>query len=152
MFTFIETTQAEALIIANEWHYAKPYDFYDIQSDEEDYEEFTHSDTRKNTYSVFDDTHDLIGYITFNVSDSIEIGLGMKPNLTGIGLGESFLNSTLLFIHSLYPSINKFTLKVATFNERAIKVYKRCGFKEKQKIMMDTNGSIYEFLEMEVEL
>lgn len=150
MYSFNETTQEEALIIANEWHYEEPYNFYDLQADIEDYEEFIHPETRKNTYSVFRDDNELIGYITFNNNcDSIEIGLGMKPNLTGKGLGECFLNNSIMFTQTLFPSMNRITLRVASFNKRAIKVYKRCGFKEVGKITMDTNGSSYEFTEME---
>lgn len=35
---------------------------------------------------------------------------------------------------------------MATFNQRAIKVYRKVGFKDIDSFMQDTNGNIYEFL------
>lgn len=148
MYKFREITQEEALVIADEWHYENPYSFYDIQADQEDYEEFINPDTRENTYVAFNEENELIGYIAFSVNDSIEIGLGLNPNYTGKGFGKIFLMEAISFISSYYPSLNKYSLKVAAFNKRAIEVYKRCGFKEVDTLMMATNGSVYEFIEM----
>jgi ribosomal-protein-alanine N-acetyltransferase len=38
---------------------------------------------------------------------------------------------------------------VATFNERAIKVYEGVGFVRGRTYCHETNGGVYEFLEME---
>jgi [ribosomal protein S18]-alanine N-acetyltransferase len=38
---------------------------------------------------------------------------------------------------------------VATFNERAIKVYEGVGFVHGRTYRHETNGGVYEFLEME---
>jgi [ribosomal protein S18]-alanine N-acetyltransferase len=46
-------------------------------------------------------------------------------------------------------SPKKITLSVATFNQRAIKVYRKMGFKELDTFMQDTNGDTYEFIRME---
>ena len=39
---------------------------------------------------------------------------------------------------------------VAAFNERAIKVYRSCGFVVSRDFLQSTNGGVYEFLEMKI--
>jgi [ribosomal protein S18]-alanine N-acetyltransferase len=46
-----------------------------------------------------------------------------------------------------FPEV--FRLAVATFNERAIKVYEGVGFVQGRIYRHETNGWVYEFLEME---
>ena len=60
---------------------------------------------------------------------SIDIGLGIKPNLCSKGLGFNFLCEGINFAKNklLAKSIR---LTVASFNKRAIKVYKRAGFEK----------------------
>lgn len=42
----------------------------------------------------------------------------------------------------------KITLSVATFNQRAIKVYKNIGFQPVNTFLQKTNGDVYEFMNM----
>jgi ribosomal-protein-alanine N-acetyltransferase len=73
----------------------------------------------------------------------------MKPDVTGQGKGLDFLLEGLDFAKKKFDP-NSFTLSVATFNQRAIKVYKRAGFKPLEEYMQDTNGDRYEFLRMKL--
>lgn len=58
-----------------------------------------------------------------------EIGLGLRPDLTGCGLGESFLRACLHFASEVLGA-RSYTLAVAACNRRAITVYERAGFQE----------------------
>ncbi len=81
---------------------------------------------------------------------NVKIGLGMKPELTGKGMGLDFLKAGLSYAISKYnPKV--ITLLVATFNERAIKVYKKAGFESVETFNQDINGSRFEFLKMKYE-
>ena len=72
----------------------------------------------------------------------------MRPDLTGKGNGREFLTTAMELIASKFkPEL--ITLSVATFNQRAIRVYRKSGFKDAEIFMQDTNGSTYEFLKME---
>ncbi|PFU36485.1 GNAT family N-acetyltransferase, partial [Bacillus cereus] len=61
--------------------------------------------------------------------DVIDIGLGMKPDLTGKGMGEMFFQAGIAFAAKEFNS-KMFRLSVATFNTRAITLYKNIGFQQ----------------------
>lgn len=71
----------------------------------------------------------------------------MKPELTGRGNGLEFTKVGVEYAVLKYNP-QEITLSVATFNERAIKVYKKAGFTAVATFMQDTNGSRFEFLKM----
>lgn len=140
--------QSEVLEIADRWKYDGEYAFYDMTADPEDYQEIISPELRGDRYfSVFDrDT--LIGF--FCVEQG-ELGLGLRPDLTGQGRGGAFLAEILDFVRENYE-FEKIRLSVASFNQRAIKVYKRAGFTETGFAEIPTNGGIYEFTLMELKL
>ena len=100
-------------------------------------------------FGVADAAGGLIGYFSFKPKDegSLEIGLGLRPDLTGRGLGASFLAAGLEFARARFEP-TRFVLSVATFNERAITVYERAGFVSERVYMHRTNGGQWEFVEM----
>ncbi|KHE67478.1 GNAT family N-acetyltransferase [Halobacillus sp. BBL2006] len=145
---WIRMPQEDAEMIAT-WKYPEPYSFYDMTADEEDYEEFIHPEKRsEHTYSVYEDGK-LIGFFTIIPTDSltVDLGLGLRPDLTGKGYGRRFLEEGIEFAKFHY-STEKFTLSVAAFNKRAIEVYRRVGFRKIKVFMQSTNGSEYEFVKM----
>ncbi|HWS80642.1 MAG TPA: GNAT family protein [Rubrobacter sp.] len=131
------------------WHYDPPYDFYDATSDPDDLEELLDPKRRKDAYfSVFDDEGVLVGFFQFERDNkTVDVGLGMRPDLTGRGLGIGYLLAGLKFARRRY-SPERFTLSVATFNERAILVYERAGFRRDTIYKHNTDGGEYLFLSM----
>jgi RimJ/RimL family protein N-acetyltransferase len=99
-------------------------------------------DPRYNYHAVTDPDGVLVGYFCFGVDatvpagrrlnlyaeDALDVGLGMRPDLTGRGLGLDFVRAGLDFARKVYAPA-AFRLTVATFNQRAISVYERAGFK-----------------------
>ena len=100
-------------------------------------------------FGVEDGTGALVGYFSFKPRDArtIELGLGLRPDLTGRGLGASFLAAGMEFARAHFAPA-RFVLSVATFNERAIKVYERAGFVRERTYMHSTNGGEWEFVHM----
>ena len=147
-FHFARLSQEEAEAIAG-WHYPEPYSFYDWTADPDDLRELLDPALRGEAYwAVMDDADELVGHFSFKPKEgAVEIGLGLRPDLTGRGLGASFLAAGLEFARARF-SPQRFTLAVATFNERAITVYERAGFGRDRVYMHSTAGAEWEFLEM----
>jgi len=126
------------------WRYEPPYDFYNGEDDPvQNAERF---------FLVRDDTGDLLGFYYFEERpDAVEIGLGLRPDLTGRGLGLQFFHDGVSFAKRTFGE-KHVVLNVAAFNDRAITVYRRAGFRETGRHMrrFDRWGEV-EFVEMEEE-
>ncbi len=99
-------------------------------------------------FVVFDDANERAGIFTFiQRGTAIEIGLAMRPDLTGRGLGLDFVEDGLDFARDRYAP-TRFMLDVATFNERARRVYERAGFRPLETFTRRVKGRPCEFLAM----
>lgn len=147
-----QLSNENARIIADTWHYPDQYAFYDLQADPEDYQEIIDPLARKDCYFQVTKDHHLIGYFVVDgTSDVLDIGLGLRPDLTGQGFGKIFWNQIFVYIRNHYTA-PKIRLAVAEFNVRAQKLYAKVGFKETRRFLQTTNGGQYPFIEMEREL
>lgn len=148
-FEFTKMTDEEAQEIAGR-RYVPPYDFYDSVSDPDDLAELLDPHRRGDDYfSAFDEEGALVEFFEFKRDGKVvEVGLGLRVDLTGKGLGHGFLVAGLEFARrSFSPEV--FRLSVATFNERAIKVYEGVGFVQGRIYRHETNGGVYDILDME---
>lgn len=149
-YCFVPMNKNYANEIAFEWKYGGIYSFYDMTDDEEDLVEFLNPDKWEHKFAVLDETKDLIGFYSYYFLNGVMwIGFGLRPDLTGKGHGTDFVLSGIEF------GINRFKydkcfimLAVAKFNERAIKVYEKIGFKQVEEYFQETNGGKYKFLKM----
>lgn len=141
-------TESDAARIAG-WHYGGIYSFYDMDQDPDDLAELLDPANWENLYrSVLDEQGELIGFFCFQAEgDTVEVGLGLRPDLTGQGLGRAFLEAGLAYAAAEYRPV-AFRLAVATFNERAIRLYEQAGFRRTRIYPHETNGATYEFQEM----
>ncbi|MBN1483850.1 MAG: GNAT family N-acetyltransferase [Chloroflexia bacterium] len=125
------------------WHYEGVYAFYDMGRDIEDLQELLdpHSWTER-YYAVTDEQGELVGFFCFeHEADAVAIGLGLRPDLTGQGRGLAFLEAGLEFARGRFGATT-FRLSVATFNQRAIRVYRRAGFQDAGVFVNETNGGV----------
>jgi RimJ/RimL family protein N-acetyltransferase len=120
-FSFRELTRDDARTIA-EWRYEEPYSLYDIDdparllSAEYEY------------YAAFGDDGELVGYCCFGEDARVpgleeeagvlDVGVGLRPDLTGIGLGGPFLREVCRFGGDLHEPV-RFRVAIADFNRRA---------------------------------
>ena len=138
----IQPAVPETFVELGTWRYEAPYDFYD--GDQEPVlnpERF---------FAALGEDGTLVGYYYFEEkSAGLEIGLGLRPDLTGRGLGGEFLEHGLEFARRSLGA-TKIILNVAAFNERAIKVYEQAGFRETGRhVRTFARWGDLEFVEME---
>ena len=126
--------QARAVVA---WRYEAPYDFYDMANDLEGLEELLDPKRRRGYFAAFSEG-ELVGFFCygpggqlpgFDYPDdgSIDIGLGLRPDLTGKGLGLGFVLAGLEFgRHRFDPA----------------------GFRRGEVFVHHTNGADYPFLLM----
>lgn len=122
---------------AANWEYPPPYSIYNMTPDAETMAEMMSG----YFYSVYKG-QEMVGYYCFGkyarvpwaeehhcyARGHIDIGLAMRPDLIGQGLGLDFFSQGVHFAHTAYPGL-PVRLTVAVFNSRAQKVYARAGFK-----------------------
>lgn len=151
-------TGAEAKEI-NTWQYEEPYSLYSFSGSKEVIEELLDG----TYYGCCNEHGELIGYFCFGENaqvpggrdaklyvgeDTVDIGLGMKPGLTGKGMGKSFFQTGLAFSVSKFQA-KKIRLSVATFNKRAIKLYRNIGFQAGPTFM--SRGREFVLMEYDLE-
>jgi ribosomal-protein-alanine N-acetyltransferase len=158
-YTFTPLNKEEAQAIFS-WHYDGQYATYDLQGDLEDDNELL--DRRSPHYAVRDERGELIGFFGFGSSSSIQehsepylfsengsllVGLGMRPDLTGKGLGVEFVQAGLDFARREFAP-RTFRLYVMSWNKRAIKVYEKVGFQQMRRVLQKNIHGENEFIEM----
>jgi len=110
----------EQMAELNGWEYEPPYDFYDGR----------HEPVRnpERFFAAQDADGALVGFYYYELKgDVLEYGLGLRPDLTGLGHGFEFFRAGLEYGRERFRP-RQIVLAVAAFNERAAKVYERAGF------------------------
>jgi ribosomal-protein-alanine N-acetyltransferase len=127
-----------------DWRYEFPYEWYDTAADPRRVELFANPARREGLRAVVDEEGELIGFFNFvREGDEVRVGLGIRPDLTGRGLGAQFIQAGLRYASEEWAP-RRFRLWVAWWNERALRAYRRAGFREVRK-----DDGRHRFIEME---
>ncbi|SDL80583.1 GNAT family N-acetyltransferase [Sediminibacillus halophilus] len=132
----IDALNEESAREISSWKYEEPYDLYSHDGSPALINELLNG-----SYYGARVNESLIGYYCYGESaqvpagkkegfyggTALDIGLGLRPNLTGKGFGTSFLSRGMEFGSTTFQP-DRFRLTVAAFNQRAVIVYQRLGF------------------------
>jgi RimJ/RimL family protein N-acetyltransferase len=160
-YTFSLMNRAEASAISA-WRYEGPYAIYNtLPDDPASLAEML--DRHSPYYTVRNAESQIVGFFNFGTSAlvwdygapgiyidrrTVPVGLGMRPDQTGKGLGLSFVKAGLEFARKRFRP-ERFCLYVFTWNARAIRVYERAGFQRGRVLVRSNERGAFEFLEMQ---
>jgi ribosomal-protein-alanine N-acetyltransferase len=151
------TEEAARAVLA--WRYAGIYAFYN--ADTHDLHDGLREMLDGSYYAATGDQGTLVGFFCFGApaqvpgghlhglytDDALDIGLGMRPDLTGRRLGREFLTAGLDFARQRFAPAT-FRLAVAAFNQRAIRLYEKVGFQAVTTFVSPTKNGEATFLLM----
>ena len=129
-FSFRELTRDDAHTIAG-WRYEPPYSLYDAKDPDDLLRpEFEY-------YAAVAEDGELVGFCCFGEDARVsgldeepgvlDVGGGLRPDLTGIGLGGPFLREVCKFGARLHEPV-RLRVTIAEFNRRAQLVAAALGF------------------------
>jgi ribosomal-protein-alanine N-acetyltransferase len=157
-FTFQPMDEANARAIP-EWRYDEPYDIYNIAPDDVEKELRCFLDPQNAYYTITGEHGDLVGYCCFGPDGQVpggdyrtaalDIGLGVRPDLTGQGRGLTYVNAVLDFARRTFPP-TAFRVTIAEFNKRALRVWQKAGFRPVQTFQREKDGRAFVVLMREV--
>ncbi len=144
-FSPIDETSARNILA---WRYEPPYDFYN-SSGSVDADLPTLLDPHNFYYALTNEQTELVAYLCFGQdaqvpggdyrSDALDVGGGLRPDLTGHGFGSTLITAGLDFARSSF-SPSAFRATVAAFNERALRVCQKAGFQAVQNFKSCADG------------
>jgi ribosomal-protein-alanine N-acetyltransferase len=142
------TAQFAADIIT--WRYQPPYDCYDMTAADPGFMLEPASG-----FFALTDERGLLGFRSFGADGrvpggsydeaALDTGGGLRPELTGQGLGRSAISAGLDFGRRQFAPA-AFRVTVATFNMRALRVVESLGFRNTGNFRATTDGRSFELL------
>ena len=165
-YHFVPMNDEYAKIIVKQWKYEPEYSIHDYENEADHI--LDKDSWGIGLFAVLNEDDELVGELTiefFNKNDNcveyedvnkvnlndaeMWVGFGLKPELTGRGLGLEFITACINYALKAYTYEGEAVrLGVPAFNERAQKVYKRLGFEEFNRTEGEIEEKKYEAVQM----
>ncbi|MFP7495178.1 GNAT family N-acetyltransferase [Terribacillus saccharophilus] len=144
----IKSLTADEAYAVLHWQYEPPYDLYNLTYTEGAVMMLMVGDY----YGVYENGH-LLGYFCvgedaqvpggdYSDTSFVDIGIGMAPGKTGQGRGLPFFDEIQKWIKKNVAR-NHFRLTVAAFNERAVRLYEKSGFRQIDRFERESDGLLF---------
>lgn len=151
-FRVIGKDQAQAIL---SWCYASPYDFYNFKPETHHSDLSYMLDPKNAFFAILNEHKTLEGFCSFGKdgqvlggsyeAPALDIGFGLRPDLTGKGKGRGYAESVVEYGVSRYRAIF-LRVTVATFNQRALRVWRYLNFEPAETFVSPNSGT--EFVTM----
>jgi RimJ/RimL family protein N-acetyltransferase len=123
------------------WRYDEPYDIYNADAQDLEADLALLLDPR-NAHHAITAAGDLLAFCCFGPEAQVpggeyeagllDVGLGVRPDLTGQGHGDTYVRAVLDFAAEEFAP-GGYRVTVAEFNERALRVWERACFRRVQR-------------------
>ncbi|HST88944.1 MAG TPA: GNAT family N-acetyltransferase [Ktedonobacterales bacterium] len=163
-FTAMPMTTDDARAVQT-WRYKGEYTTYNFADTAEGMAELL--DTRSPYFAVRNERGELVGFFAYGTAGEVggemgetepalyadpadrtlSVGLGLRPDLTGKGLGLAFVEAALAFARERFAP-HGFRMFVLDWNTRAIRVYERAGFARVRALTVTNRHGTLSFVEM----
>jgi len=142
-FTVTPMTDTAARAIV-QWRYAEPYALYNMGGSDEAAGVRYLLDGVNDYHAIHNEMGELVGFCCFGreaqvpggdyAAAALDVGLGMRPDLTGQGLGTALLTAILEFAaQEIDPA--RWRATVASFNIRSQRIFTKAGFQPVQTFL-----------------
>jgi RimJ/RimL family protein N-acetyltransferase len=131
------------------WHYEPPYDVYDLGGSDADEVVKSLLAPEYAYHAILSPGGELVAFCCFGAdaqvpggdytAEALDIGLGVRPDLTGQGRGSAFVQAVLDFAGQTRPS-PAYRVTIAEFNARAQRVWQKAGFCRVQRFVSTHSG------------
>jgi ribosomal-protein-alanine N-acetyltransferase len=158
MLTFCPMDEAQARSILK-WQYDPPYDLYDPGAGDVEETVQILLDPQYAYYALLTAEGELVAYCCFGAdarvpggdygADALDVGLGVRPDLTGQGQGSAYVQAVLALARRTF-SPSAFRVTIAEFNARALRVWEKAGFRRVQRFQRGQDGRAFLVLVREV--
>lgn len=138
--TLTPMTEAYAAEIVS-WQYSAPYDIYNLTKGDIATEINMLLSTDSPYYAVLDEGGELVGFCCYGSdaqvpggdyrNEAVDVGLGMRPDLVGQGLGAEFVQVVLSYAEIKTGAL-RFRATIAAFNSRCRRLFEKAGFQQEQ--------------------
>ena len=125
-----------------DWQYKPPYDIYNLASPDPEGILQYFLDPQNAFYSIYGQNGDLEAFCSLGPdgqvsggdysTPALDIGLGVRPDLTGQRRGSHYVGAVIDFAIRTY-SPERLRVTIAAFNKRAKRVWEKSGFHVVQK-------------------
>lgn len=119
------------------WEYSGPYAMYNMSEEDRESQVRFFSDPGNGYFAITDEEDAFLGFCNFGADAqvpggdyglaAIDIGVGMRPDLTGQGRGALYATAVFDFATARYPDLPQ-RVTIAEFNERAQQLCRKFGF------------------------
>jgi RimJ/RimL family protein N-acetyltransferase len=119
------------------WRYEPPYDFYNLELLDEFDEMAYFLDPANQFHSITSKAGDLLAFCSFGRDaqvpggnyrfEALDVGLSVRPDLTGQGQGVNYANAVVDFARRTFAP-PAYRVTIAGWNRRARRVWEKAGF------------------------
>lgn len=140
------------------WRYEAPYDIYNLNFRDLDDARRCFLDPQNAYQRVVDGKGGLVAFCCYGpdaqvpggdyAAPGLDIGLGVRPDLTGQGRGLAFVQAVLDYAEDQGLGA-PFRVTIAEFNQRAQRVWEKAGFRQVQAFKRAGDGAPFVVLTRE---